>query len=182
MYFVGSVLVRGQGTTEGFHRFSLPVPGTVIPRLLDDDTRDALGRLARELLADAREAEYALRDALKVLSRGGFAPGDSRTREDDTTQRWALAAASGFAREWSGRYFEQLWKSVDRPSAELRGEWREALVALAREQLRAAEMRLPRPAGRRYRAIVDANGALQGRLKKKGLIPDSVMTERHEVA
>ncbi|MGK9517800.1 hypothetical protein O6467_23905, partial [Salmonella enterica subsp. enterica] len=70
-WFVASVLVRGQGTTEGFHRVELPVPPKARMALFSAASRDTLAHFAQSLLTDASGVMAALRTALTVFAEGG---------------------------------------------------------------------------------------------------------------
>jgi len=58
-WFLASCLVRGQGTTEGFHRIELPMPPKARLALLSSESRDQLGKLAQALLTDAKTVQNA---------------------------------------------------------------------------------------------------------------------------
>lgn len=167
-WFIGSVLVRGQGTTEGFHRFALPVPARARGWLAKPDERDRLARFAKDLLADAKEVEKTLRGALMVLADGGPENVDFN---NDTLQAWSRAALDGQALGWTDRFFPTLWQATEQEPVAVRDRWRSELAARAREALDDARRRLPLPSSRRYRAQVRARGYLEGSLRKKGLIP-----------
>lgn len=175
-WFTGSVLARDDKKTHGFHRFAIPVPAKVRPRLLQRDDRDRLGRWAEGMVADAREVEGALRSALKVLAEGDRGPDAAKKRgkgPDPATLRWARAATAGFARAWADTFFPTLWRFVDESDAVVIADWRTAIVERAREVLRSAETSVPLPSGRRYRALVGAARLFEGSLRKKGLIPET---------
>lgn len=168
-WFVGSVLVRGQGTTEGFHRFALPMPGRARDWLAKPDSRDRLARFAKDLLGDAKEVDGTLRAALIVLADGGS---DDVNFRDDTLQAWSKAALDSHVLGWSDRFFPSLWCAVEDEPAAVRDRWRRDLVTRAREALDDAHRRLPLPSSRRYRAQVRARSYLEASLRKKGLIPE----------
>lgn len=175
-WFMGSVLARDDKKTHGFHRFAVPVPANVRPRLFRQDDRDRLGRWSENLLADAREVESSLRGALKVLAEGSRDVDAVKRRPkapDPATLRWAKAATAGFSRTWTDAFFPTLWRFVDESEAEVIAEWRRAIVDQARVVLRLAETRVPLPVGRRYRSLVGATGLFEGSLRKKGLIPET---------
>jgi CRISPR system Cascade subunit CasA len=168
-WLVGSVLVRGQGTTEGFHRFALPVPARARVWLTERDDRDRLARFAKELMGDAKEVEKALGGALMVLAEGGP---ESVDFQDETLKAWSRAALDGHNLGWTDRFFPTLWRITEQEPEVVREGWRVELTARAREALDDAQRRLPLPSSRRYRAQVRARGYLDSRLRKKGLIPE----------
>jgi CRISPR system Cascade subunit CasA len=168
-WMVGSVLVRGQGTTEGFHRFALPVPARARLWLTEKDDRDRLARFARELIGDAKEIEKTLDGALVVLAEGGP---ESVDFQNGTLKAWSRAALGGHNLGWTERFFPTLWRITEQEPEVVREGWRVELTARAREALEDAQRRLPLPSSRRYRAQVRARGYLEGSLRKKGLIPE----------
>lgn len=168
-WLVGSVLVRGQGTTEGFHRFALPVPARVRTWLAQKDERDRLGRFAKELIGDAKEVERTLSGALMLLADGGP---ESIDFQDETLKAWSRGALEGHNLGWTERFFPTLWRIAEQAAETVREEWRGELTTRARESLDDAHRRLPLPSSRRYRAQVHARGYLEGSLRKKGLIPE----------
>lgn len=176
-WFIGSVLVRGQGTTGGFHRFAVPVPPRARAWLAAPDERGRLARIAGDLLADAKEVEKTLRGALMVLADGGA---DRVDFKDATLDQWSGAAMGSHARGWADRFFSVLWQVTDVDPAIVRNRWRGELVQRARDSLEDARRRLPTPSSRRYRAQVRAIGYLEGTLRKKGLVQPSHEQQRQE--
>lgn len=168
-WFIGSVLVRGQGTTHGFHRFAVPVPTSARRGLLRTDERERLGRFAENLLADAKEGERSLKAALMALAEGGPEKVDS---DKKAVAGWVDAAVAGFSRTWADDFFPTVWRAIDEDIPTVQDDWRAALVRRTRVALGDAETRVPVPAGRRYRALVRAQGILNGSLRKKGLLPE----------
>lgn len=168
-WFVGSVLIRGQGTTEGFHRFAVPVPGKARLGLQRSAERERLGRLALNLLADAKESEKSLQAALVCLVEGG--PEEINFKWEAIV-KWAESVIADLARTWADDFFPTIWRATDESVEDIQADWRIALVARTRKALREAEDRVPMPSGRRYRALVRADGFLNGSLRKKGLLPD----------
>lgn len=166
-WMVGSVLVRGKGTTEGFHRFALPVPARARLWLAEKDDRDRLARFGRELIGDAKEIEKTLDGALMVLAEGGP---ESVDFQNGTLKAWSRAAMGGHNLGWTERFFPTLWRITEQEPEVVREGWRVELTARAREALEDAQRRLPLPSSRRYRAQVRARGYLEGSLRKKGLI------------
>jgi CRISPR system Cascade subunit CasA len=168
LWFMGSVIVRGQGTTEGFHRFAVPVPPKARARLLRRESSDRLGGFAQELLGDATSAERAVGSALMALAEGGP---ESIDFKNPTVDAWAKAVRGKFFRGWEARYFPTLWRAAEvEDAAPVRAEWQDGLVAQARETLRQAERSLPLPSARRYRSLVRAEGVLQASLRSAGLV------------
>ncbi|MGE0373339.1 MAG: type I-E CRISPR-associated protein Cse1/CasA [Gammaproteobacteria bacterium] len=168
-WFVCSVLVRGQGTTEGLHRAAVPVPAPVLSLIARPEGRNQLAQGAAKLRDDAAEVQKSLRMALMSLASGGP---ETVNRDNDALSAWTAVCCEPFTRSWSERYFEALWRLADTPLSTVRSDWQAALIADARRTLRNAETRLPAPSSRRWRARVNALGLLNGSLRKKGLLPD----------
>jgi CRISPR system Cascade subunit CasA len=168
-WFLCSVLVRGQGTTEGLHRAAVPVPAPVLGLLARPDARNQLAQGATKLRDDAAEVQKSLSMALMSLASGGP---ESVNRDSKALAAWAATCLQPFTRAWSDRYFETVWRLADAPLAEVRAQWQAELVDEARLALRRAEDRLPAPSGRRWRGRVNARGLLDGSLRKKGLLPE----------
>ncbi len=168
LWFKGSVIVRGEGTTEGFHRFAVPVPPKARLRLLHRESADRLGGFAQELLRDATSAERAVGSALMALAEGGP---ESIDFKNPTVDAWAKAVRGKFFRGWEARYFPTLWRAAEvEDAAPVRAEWQDGLVAQARETLRQAERSLPLPSARRYRSLVRAESVLLTSLRSAGLV------------
>lgn len=165
-WFVASCLVRGQGTTEGFHRVELPVPPKARLALFTPQTRNTLGHLAQQLLGDAREVQKALATALTVLTEGGPEQADFKR---DAVENWLKGTRKDFAQRWEAMYFPMLWRGADEGHASIRGDWQQQLVNAAQELLDEATGRLPLPANRTWRATTRAQDALRGMLRKKQL-------------
>lgn len=171
-----SVLARGQGSTEGFHRLALPIPARVRPRLMQREERDQLGKTARTLLRDADELKSAARLALIVLAEGGP---DKADLGADAVKRWVDARVAPLEQNWGSAYFEHLWRIADEGAEPVRKAWRGHLLALGRETLRCAMHDLPHPTNRRWRSRVRADATFNASLRKKGW---TFETEQEELA
>lgn len=172
-WFVASCLVRGQGTTEGFHRVEIPVPPKARLTLFDKQMRDTLGHLAQGLLSDAKGVNNALGVALTVLAEGGPEQADFKRVET-----WIDAARTQFAKQWEALYFPTLWRGADEAHEAVRADWQQRLVDLAQGILDEAATRLPLPSNRRWRAITQASRAFIGMLMKaKQPLPAHTRTE-----
>lgn len=176
-WFVGSVLARGKGKTDGFHQFAIPVPARARGWLMKPDDRQRLAHLAKELIADAREVEKTLRGALMLLSDGGP---DSVDFGNDTLKTWSRGAMGGHTLGWTETLFPTLWQMTESEPTVVRDGWRTAIVSRAREVLDDAHRRLPLPSGRLYRGQVRARAYLEGSLRKKGLIPQVTNPDMEE--
>lgn len=177
-WFVGSVLARGQGTTEGYHRIALLVPAKARMALFQPPTRSLLAKLAECLLVDAKGVAEALRTALVVFAEGGPEKADFG---NEALQQWVRRLDSEFAARWEQRYFSTLWRAVDEDHEAIRSEWQRALAQQAESILNEARSRLPLPSARYYRAMVQARSAFLGGLRKRGLpLPTSSTTTQQQ--
>lgn len=174
-WFVASALARGQGTTEGFHRIELPVPPKAHRALLRKESRETLAHLAQDLLTDAKDVARALGMALTLLSEGGPEKADF---DRDAVKRWVEKYRMAFARDWEARYFPTLWRGADEEHATVRADWQQAQVDAAQALLNQAVMRLPLPANRYWRAVIQSESAFRGMLRKQGMpLPQIVSGE-----
>lgn len=176
-WFVASVLVRGQGTTEGFHRTELPVPPKARMALFNRQSRDTLAHLAQQLLTDAKDVQGALSTALTVLSEGGP---DKADFDRDAVKHWVEHTRTYFGRQWENSYFPTLWRGADEDHAAVRTAWQQQIVNQAQALLDEAALRLPLPSNRYWRAITQTNSAWRSMLHKHGLPMPGV--HAHEAA
>lgn len=165
-WFVASCLVRGQGTTEGFHRIELPVPPKARMALFNKQSRDTLAHLAQQLLTDAKDVHKALGTAFTVFAEGGP---DKADFDRDAVKRWVERARADYGRHWEALYFPTLWRGAADDHEAVRTAWQQQLVNDAQALLDEAIQRLPLPSNRYWRAVTQAQGALRGMLYKQGL-------------
>lgn len=163
-WLVASCLVRGQGTTEGFHQAIVPVPPKACLALLDKTRRETLGQLAQQMLQDAQEVQRALNTALTVLSEGGPDKADFKRVES-----WIKAVRLDFGRRWDALYFPALWRGADESHDTVRRDWQQRIVDEAQALLDEATQRLPLPANRTWRAITQAQRKFRGLLRERNL-------------
>lgn len=160
-----SVLVRGQGITEGFHEREIPIPQRVRRRLFGGSREE------REVFADlARAATEAagmmqnrvLKPAVFTYLQG--APEKLKLDREAVVAWWTRCEAR-FESLWSDAYFPWLWSRPDDldTTAEL-GEWTLLLYDHARTVLREVEDSMPSRAGRTYRARTRAEQRLRSAL------------------
>ncbi|WP_297529629.1 type I-E CRISPR-associated protein Cse1/CasA [Thiohalobacter sp.] len=175
-WLLASVLVRGQGTTDGFHERHLPIPAQVKRRLFRLQPDDPLALLAREGIELAGlMRNRILKPAVLVLMQG--AP-ENLAFDDDTSNAWWKRFASRFETLWSDDYFPWLWSLPDSLNKdEARLDWASRLKRHAETVLQEAEQSLPRHAGRLWHARVAAGRTFCGALYK--YFPD-LKEARHE--
>lgn len=174
-WFVASVLVGGNCTTDGFHRIELPVPPKARLALLNPQRRDTLAHLAQHLLTDVKEIQGALGAALTVFVEGGP---DKADFDRDAVKHWVKRARADFGQRWEYSYFDTLWRGADENHETVRRDWQQQRVDDAQAVLDEAAMRLPLPSSRRWRASAQAQSAWHGRLRKLNLpTPGRASTE-----
>jgi len=164
-WFSASVLVRGQGRTDGFHSAALRVPEK--PRIAlfgGGPGRDRLALLSKRGIDAATEVRKGLRNALFSLMEGGP---EKINYDADQVAKWVNSEAKPFDLNWNPRYFDWLWSTVDIPDeTEALRPWFYDLRRLAQDTLNRAVDRVPQRHGRSYRAKTKAQGIFFGSLKK----------------
>lgn len=165
-WFSAAVLVRGQGTTDGFHEAAVRVPEKIRPVLFGKGpTRDRLAGLSKKGLETASAIQYkVLRPALFALMEGGP---DSIHPDKTEISNWVDKAAGAYSRDWNPLYFDWLWSTLEQPDdiAALK-PWFEQLRKLAEATLEQAFERVPLRSGRNYRGKTRARGMFYGSLHK----------------
>jgi CRISPR system Cascade subunit CasA len=167
VWFYASVLVRGQGTTDGFHSIHLPIPAKASFALFGGgQERKQLSKLSKEGLNDARVVQNKV---LKVALFSLLEAGPEKVNFDKLeVSAWVDQSARDFTEAWSRDYFDWLWRTLDRKDEEqARIEWLSALKEKALVVLEGAIKRLPERQGRRYRAQIRAHGLFFGSLNKQ---------------
>ncbi|MBK6741778.1 MAG: type I-E CRISPR-associated protein Cse1/CasA [Hydrogenophilales bacterium] len=161
-----AVLVRGQGTTDGFHEATIRIPERARQTLFGGGIqRDRLAKLSKRGLDAAATIQFkALRPALFSLMEGGP---ESIVLDKTEVAKWVDSAAQPFGLNWNPLYFDWLWDTPDIPDedAALR-PWFEQLRTLAQDTLNRAMERAPLRGGRSYRAKTKAQGLFIGSLYK----------------
>ena len=166
-----SVLVRGQGTTDGFHVRHIAIPPKVRMRLFGPpERRDPLARLSLEGISYAgRMLSGVLRPAAFTLIQG--APGVIKY-DRDSAQAWWRRFATRFESLWSERYFPWLWsveEPIDQDAALL--QWATMLRDDAWLVFREVGNAMPMHAGRKYKTWVHAERAFWGALYSEANFP-----------
>ena len=167
VWFYASVLVRGQGTTDGFHATRLPIPAKASSVLFSGDQQlKQLDRLSKEGLNDAKTMQNSV---LKVAIFSLLEAGPEKVNFDKReVSAWVNKYARNFTEAWSRDYFDWLWRTLDHDDEDqARLEWLSALKEKALVVLDDAFERLPEHQGRRYRARVKARGLFFGSLYKQ---------------
>ncbi len=165
-WFHASVLVRGQGTTDGYHEARIYIAPKAKKLLLQGgEPRDRLGRLSDWALTRARDVRgKALRPALFALVEGGPEKWPDTGRRE--AGQWVDSWLARYDQHWSDGYFPWLWQTIDQTDETARAEWLGALHALAVRVLDDALQAAPQRTGRRYRGKVRATGLFHGAFRK----------------
>src|SRR5690606_9895222 len=167
VWLYASVLVRGQGTTDGFHSRLIPIPGAIRRRLFGgQSSRDPLAALSKDAIDYAgRMQRSVLRPAIFTFLAGGS---DTVQFDREAAQGWWSRFAGRFEALWSRDYFPWLWGVPEAFDPEVvLTEWAEMLLHHARSVLGEAEEALPQRQGRRYRARVRAHRVFWGALYRQ---------------
>lgn len=143
-----SVLVRGQGKTDGFHEQRIAIPPKAQSHIFGPpERREPFAQLSRIGLEYAGAMENrVLKPAVFLLLQGG---GEKVDYDSKATKEWWRGLSQRFSAYWSDGYFPWLW-SVSDPSKQdmaLR-DWVLVLKSHALEVMRYAEETMPRHSGR----------------------------------
>lgn len=154
--FTATVLVRGQGTTDGFRTVAIPVPGSAAAQVFHSGPkRERLAEVSKKALTDAAELQNrALKPAVLSLLQAGADRIDFDKREISV---WWQQSAARYVDVWGEAFFPWLWKVPELPDDEeaLR-LWHGELKKGALASLEDALSRYPGRNGRRFRAQVRA--------------------------
>jgi len=165
-WFHASVLVRGQGTTDGYHESRIYIAPTAKKLLLKNgEARDRLGKLSDWALTRARDVRgKALRPALFALVEGGPDQWPDTNRRE--AGHWVDSWLARYDQHWANGYFPWLWRTIDQTDKTARAEWLGELQALAMGVLEDALQTAPQRTGRRYRGKVRATGLFRGAFRR----------------
>lgn len=159
-----SVLVRGQGVTEGFHERQVPLPGPGAAH-----GAPCSGLPAAGAAVSASALEWADTMQYKVLRPGlyTYLSGDGNPRNIRTAaQAWVSDAVREFDRRWTAAYFPWL-ETLDADETDGLDRWAACLRDHAQAVFEAALQRLPRRSGFPYRASAQAHGVFWGSLYRR---------------
>lgn len=178
-WLLASVLIRGQGTTDGFRERRILIPAGVKKRMFSRSTDNPLAALAKDAIDLAGQMRNrVLKPAVFVLMEG--AP-EKLTFDRDSAAAWWEHLAARFEQLWSDVYFPWLWSQPDHFNKdEARLDWARHLKKHAESLLKEAEQTLPRHTGRLWHARVAAARAFHGALNKH--FPDLKETRHEHVA
>ena len=166
-----SVIVGGQGKTDGYHEAMIPVGRRPRFALAGGAERERLTRLSQWGLDQASTAQNrSLRPALFMLIEGG--PEGFPKQNSREAKQWVSEYISNYAARWSKSYFPWLWEALERDDDTAKENWLTTLHTIASETLEMSIKSAPVRTNRRYRGRVRANGLFQGTWKKHLQIGD----------
>lgn len=166
-----SVLVRGQGTTDGFHERRVAIPPAAQPRIFGPPERiQPLAALSKTAIEYAgRMQQRVLRPAVLayLAAAEGMAP-----VERDALQAWWRGTLGRFQGLWTDAFFTWLW-SVPEPFDQqiTLTTWAARLRDHALLVLREAQHFLPKRVGRQFHARVEAERRFWAALYAKDNFP-----------
>ena len=165
-----SVLVRGQGRTDGYHERTIMLPPAVQPKLFGNEAaRAPLADLSKAMIDCAEKTHQALKIALFTKFQGGPA----QTNIDRKAQaQWWRRYKSQFDLLWTTDYFPHLWQvpeAFDQEEEQLK--WVRILQNYALQVLNLAMDETPQRSGQRHRAIARSFSAFFGVLYSPKFFP-----------
>lgn len=165
MIFIGSVLVRGQGITEGLHEFAIPVSEKV-RTIFGTSEFDLLGMRASRMLEEATTMRLrVMGPALLALLQGG---GDNINFKDNRVDAWR----SRFNSHVDNIFFDYLWDYAaatgnERSEQDSIARWVMELYRIGKQTLNQAMDSLPTPVARKLRAEAHAESMFEGSFKNR---------------
>lgn len=165
-WFHASVLVRGQGTTDGYHEARIYIAPKAKSLLLQGGKpSERIGELSDWALTRARDVRgKALRPALFTLVEGGPEGWPDTGRRE--AGKWVDSWLAHYDRNWANGYFPWLWQTIDQTTELARAEWLSELHKLALRVLEDTLQSAPQRTGRRYRGKVRASGLFHSAFHK----------------
>ncbi len=162
LWLSASVLVRGQGITEGFHSWEVQIPEQKTMRIFRKSSkRDTLEKLSREAIDSAAKMQYRiLKPAIYAYVLG--APEKLDLDDPYGNSAWSRTSRQ-FEALWSLEYFPWLFsvpESFDYEKEHRR--WVEILQQRALRMLQEVEEGMAVHSGRQYRARTEARSRFWG--------------------
>ena len=160
-----TVLVRGQGRTEGLHERIIPLPRAIAAQLLfEDDEIPTLANLSQMMVEFAGGARRVLRQAVLVYLQGPEAP--------NFQKRDATTIVARYDRTIDAQFFHRLFAASEIGTDEVIEDWqrflRDEAVKLAKKFVWD---RMAPPSTRREKALAASEAVLFGGLRKR--LPDA---------
>jgi len=175
---VARALVRGQGKTEGYHERRVPL-SRVVSRRAVPTPDDPVAQAAHDRVQLAGDMSGMLRFALLSLFENGP---DKVDVGNDTAGRKAKRFVARFDEEVDLTFFEALWREAEQDDGDdreaERRKWVHALLQIAEALLEEADHAAAKASRRRFRARVNADGALQGGVRRHPRLSGYFAVER----
>lgn len=174
MQLVARATVRGQGKTEGYYERVIPLQPKAAQAVgmlgmvsgAGSSQSDGLGTIAKARVDDVARTKRILSHAIQVFVARGDAS-KITSEHSKVTPPWL----DRLDQIVDAGFFDDLqteFEAEDSGRDDIRKEWqRDTLVANARKILNEAADSLRCPAIYRYKARVNANGLLEGRLRSR---------------
>ncbi|MFD1625182.1 type I-E CRISPR-associated protein Cse1/CasA [Azospirillum griseum] len=168
-----SVLVRGQGKTEGLHDRVLPLKPAAMRRILREGDRERAHEVARRMVGDAKTTLKAVKTGLLCQIQG--AP--EKINFEDKRATHMLEALDEAI---DGVFFDHLWRILEAEDADPRDadamdranlDWWRSLHRLSQRAFERGCQQLPPPSARRERSRVLANALYRGVMNKNMPLP-----------
>lgn len=156
-----SVLVRGQGRTDGLHERVISVSHSLANRLSDEDMSERLKRRSGRMLEDVgKSASPALRTGLRAYLQG--APADIDFKDERVGP-----ISQAFDRDVDAGFLDWLWKQADADDGDaVEADWQSWLAQTAQARFRQGLEQLPVPSQRREKARVAAENLFYSMIRK----------------
>jgi len=165
-FLVATVLVRGQGKTEGFHHRVVPVPPKAMSLLASPTQREKLGTRSEDRVTKANDvANRVLRPTLYVLISGktGSLSAKQRSNLAAAAQRWLRA----FDRSVDDVFFEDLWESLNCEQQVADKTWQGRLRDFASREFVNAKRSCAHPSIAKYRVLSAAESIFNAGIRRE---------------
>jgi len=148
--FSASVLVGGQGKTDGFHRVSVPVPGRIARRLFSNaESRECIAKISQKALENTTKMQNrVLKGAVLMIYEA--APDTLDWKKNEAVDWWK-EPRKHFSSLWEQKFFPWLWHAADAEGQIAETDWIHILRSAAETVLERELRKAPSHAGRRYR-------------------------------
>lgn len=160
---LAQVLVRGQGTTDGYRERVVPFGKRALSILSERAARERAGQLSAARIQSTRQAQLkVLKPAILTLLQGAPEKLDFR---DDRADRWIR----GLDQRVDQIFFHSLADAIeqDMDDGEANRSWHSLLLSFARDTYRNAEDTATIPLSRRERALARGAAAFWGSARRQ---------------
>ncbi len=171
-YFYASVLVRGQGETQGYHERVLPIPEKVRSKFRLDGDNQSLGKLARDRVLDGEKFSKSIASSIIALVQGKI---DGKAAK--AAMGYSQECVRKFEKEVDTEFFERLWDESDWDPERAALSWRKFLLASSQKILKNAQQAFRGSNTMEFRNISVSNRIFFGMLRKN--FPDLFQKEEN---